>query len=83
MIPPDMVKSVLDTNADGYVINMTLEQTRRINPNSIAPVNAVIPWKRVKELTPEMANGFHICLFNHNRTAPQYGVICFWAPSNF
>lgn len=70
---------VLTAEADGYRIRLTLEQSRRINPFSHAPVDALVIWDRVQE----SADGnYHICISPDFRTGPRGGIFCFFAPPN-
>jgi len=70
---------VLAMDADGYIIRLTLEQTRRINPYSQAPIDAHIPWDRVQ---PSEDGNYHICIMSVHRENSRHGVYCFFAPPN-
>lgn len=64
---------------DGYHVVMTLEQTRRVNPKSEAPIDTVVPWASIKK-PPKNATGgkFHACLYEKDRSGPLHGIICFF-----
>ena len=49
-----------------------------VNPAALSPLDAVIPWSRIQ--SPPKANHlFYACIYDWDRTAPQQGVICFFA----
>jgi hypothetical protein len=63
---------------NGYRLTMTLEQSLTINPNSVAPVDAIIPWSRVQS-PPHADHQFYACIYDQDRAMPRKGVICFFA----
>ncbi|MBK1870582.1 hypothetical protein [Taklimakanibacter albus] len=63
---------------EGYRLTMTVDQARTVNPDAQAPVDAVVPWKRIQS-PPEAEHPFYACIYDMDRTAPRYGVICFFA----
>lgn len=77
----DIVPGVLDTNENGYVITLTGEQARAINPDRKQPVSFVVPWSRVQE---SWDGKFRVCIapdpyMGHEHPDRFY---CFWAPPN-
>lgn len=54
-------------------------ETRRINPHSTAPIDALVPWNRIQ--TSEDGN-LHICLMTHDRANERGGAYCLFAPPN-
>lgn len=70
---------VLSAEADGYRVRLTLEQSRRINPWSKAPIDALIVWERVQ---PSEDGNYHICIMSNHRDNARQGVYCFFAPPN-
>lgn len=62
---------------DGYRVRLTLEQTRYVNPGSSSPIDAFIPRSRIQD---SQESNYAICLYSSTRTAPSYGVICFFEP---
>lgn len=70
---------VLEGTAEGYRVRLSLEQSRRINPYSVFPIDALIPWERVQ---PSEDGNFHICIMSTRRDHPKDGVYCFFAPPN-
>lgn len=65
---------------DGYRVRMTLEQSRKINSKSTAPVDAFVAHKNVKipPVDLPMTNKYDVCIWQSDRTAPQGGIICFF-----
>lgn len=70
---------VMTTEAEGYRIRLSLEQSRRINAYSQAPIDALIPWERVQ---PSEDGNYHICIMSQHRENDRHGVYCFFAPPN-
>lgn len=68
---------VLTAEPEGYRIRLTREETQKINPYSVAPIDALVPWSRVQ--MSEDGN-YHICLMTFFRGAPRGGIYCFFAP---
>jgi hypothetical protein len=63
----------------GYMLQMTLEQSRTVNKKSKAPVYAIIPWSRV-QAPPKADHLFYACIWENNRKVESgSGVICFFA----
>lgn len=60
---------------DGVRIIMTLEQAKQVNSLATMPVDAFIPEKRIQP-SPDME--FHACVYQTDRSAPKFGIICFW-----
>lgn len=69
--------SLIEAEADGYRIRLTVKQAREVNKLASAPVDALVPWNRIQD--SEDGN-FHLCIFNVDRDPPRNGVICFFAP---
>lgn len=63
---------------EGYRLTMTVDQARTVNPAAQAPVDAVVPWSRIQS-PPTAAHMFYACIYERDRAAPRYGVICFFA----
>lgn len=77
----DVVPGVLETNEIGYVVTLTGEQARAINPARTYPVTFTVPWARVQ---PSWDGKFHVCIapdpyMGHEHPDRFY---CFWAPPN-
>jgi hypothetical protein len=70
---------VLTAEADGYHIRLTLEETRKINPYSVAPIDAVVSWDRI-QLSED--GNYHICLMTGHRDNVRGGIYCLFAPPN-
>jgi hypothetical protein len=70
-IPASWVEEV----EGGVRIRMTLEQAQQVNPTTIAPVDAFVPEDRIQQ-SPDLE--WHACVYNSNRTAPTFGIICAW-----
>lgn len=70
---------VLSAEERGYRIRLTLEQTRRINPYSVAPIDAVVIWDRIQ---PSEDGNYHICLMTTHRDRLRGGIYCLFAPPN-
>jgi len=70
---------VLEAEADGYRVRLTLEQTRRINRFSTAPIDALVVWERVQ---PSEDGNYHICIMSNHRANARQGVYCLFAPPN-
>jgi hypothetical protein len=63
----------------GYRVRLSLERTRYINPNSIAPIDALVIWDRVQ---PSEDGNWHLCIANSWRGEGTYGIYCLFAPPN-
>jgi hypothetical protein len=74
-----VTRDVLSAEDAGYRIRLTLEQTRKINPYSMAPIDAVVTWDRVQ---PSEDGNYHICVMPHNRDSQRGGIYCFFVPPN-
>ena len=70
-------KGVLSAEADGYHVRLSLEQTKQINPYSMAPVDAVVTWDRIQ---PSEDGNYHICLMTQHRDNQRGGIYCLFAP---
>jgi hypothetical protein len=64
--------------AEGYRLTMTVDQARTVNPAAQSPVDAVVPWSRIQS-PPSATHTFYACIYDQDRAAPRYGVICFFA----
>ena len=69
----------LTAEADGYRIRLTLEETKKINPYSVAPIDALVTWDRVQ--TSDDGN-YHICIMTSHRDNERGGIYCLFAPPN-
>jgi hypothetical protein len=74
-----ITREVLSAEEDGYRIRLTLDQTRQINPYSVAPVDAVVTWDRVQ---PSEDGNYHICLMTYHRDGQRGGIYCLFVPPN-
>lgn len=63
---------------DGYRLTMTVDQARTVNPMASVPVDAVVPWSRIQS-PPQAEHQFYACIYDRDRSAPRFGVICFFA----
>ena len=72
-------KGVLTAEPDGYHIKLTLEQTKEINPYSMAPIDATVSWDRIQ---PSEDGNYHICLMTQHRDNVRGGIYCLFAPPN-
>jgi hypothetical protein len=64
------------TEVEGGVrIRMTLQQAQQVNPAAVSPVDAFVPEERIQQ-SPDL--DWHACVYQNNRTAPTFGVICLW-----
>lgn len=69
----------IEAEADGYRVRLSLERSRMINPNSAAPIDALVKWQRVQ---PSEDGNWHLCLMTSFRAGPRGGVYCLFAPPN-
>lgn len=77
-VPGEIVSKGFERTADGgWHVEMSLQDTQRINTQSKHALNAYIDPHRVM---PSFDGQFHICIWETIRNAPSQGVICFWAP---
>lgn len=77
-VPPEWwTKGYIGTNDDGYWLNIPASEAQRINPATLNPINAVVPWNRAQ---PSRDGNFHMCAFQNDRSGPRGGVICFFVP---
>lgn len=74
-----ITSEVLSAEENGYRIRLTLEQTRKINPFSMAPINAVVTWDRVQ---PSEDGNYHICIMSYHRDNERGGIYCLFEPPN-
>jgi hypothetical protein len=74
---------MIEGEADGYRIRMSLEQAREINPYRVAPVDTLITWERIQ---PSWDGNYHLCLRTrdaldmHGNPDVRGAAYCFWAP---
>lgn len=59
----------------GVRVQMTLEQAQQVNPNAVFPVDAFVAEERIQR-SPDLE--WHACVYQSNRGAPGYGIICLW-----
>ena len=66
---------------DGFHVVMTLEQSKKINPYSVAPIDAFVPWSRVQS-PPAGISGppalYHVCISAVQRSV-RGGIYCLFA----
>jgi hypothetical protein len=72
-----IAREVLTAEPGGYRIRLTLEETRRINPYSAAPIDALVTWNRIQ---PSEDGNYHICLMSFHRDNERGGIYCLFAP---
>ena len=70
-------RNVLTAEPGGYHIRLSLEETRKINPFSVAPIDALVGWDRIQ---PSEDGNYHICLMTYHRDNERGGIYCFFAP---
>ncbi len=70
---------VLTADERGYHIRLTLEETKRINPFSVAPIDALVTWDRIQ---PSEDGNYHICVMTYHRDNERGGIYCLFAPPN-
>lgn len=75
----DIVPGVLTPEADGYRLRLTLEQARKINPRRNAPVDTLIPWKRIQ---PAADGKYAVCIPSHQYFTMKHDFYCFFEPPN-
>lgn len=68
---------LVEAEAEGYRIRLTLQQAQQINEYTIEPIDALVTWARVQ---PSMDGNWHLCIFTVDRTEPRNGVLCLFAP---
>lgn len=71
--------SLIEAEADGYHIRLTVAQAKKVNEYTQLPIDALVPWPRIQD--SEDGN-WHLCIFSVDRTAPRNGVICFFKPGD-
>ena len=74
-----ITRTAFSAEENGYRIRLTLEETRKINPYSMAPINAVVTWDRVQ---PSEDGNWHICIMTHHRDNVRGGIYCLFTPPN-
>jgi hypothetical protein len=69
----------ISADVEGYRINLTLEEARKINPHATRGLNnALVKWARVQ---PSEDSKYHICLMpNYYEHDNRDGIFCFFAP---
>lgn len=75
----DFDGSLIEAEADGYHIRLTVAQAQKVNENTQLPIDALVPWSRIQD--SEDGN-WHLCIFDVDRTAPRNGVICLFSPGD-
>lgn len=69
--------SLIEAEADGYRIRLTVAQAQEVNRNTQLPIDALVPWSRIQD---SQDGNFHLCIFLSDRSLPREGVICLFAP---
>lgn len=69
--------ALIEAEADGYRIRLTVKQAQEVNRNTQLPIDALVPWSRIQESGD---GNFHLCIFLSDRSLPREGVICLFAP---
>lgn len=69
--------SNIRAEADGYRIVLSLDETRKINPYSVAPIDALVKWERVQ---PSEDGNWHICVMTSFRADERGGIYCLFQP---
>lgn len=70
-------KTAVSAEPEGIRIRLTLEETRKINPYSVAPIDAVVTWDRVQ---PSEDGNWHICIMSVSRDNVRGGIYCLFQP---
>jgi hypothetical protein len=73
----EVASDVLTAKPGGYRIRLTLEETRKINPYSVAPIDAPVTWDRIQ---PSEDGNYHACLMTRHRDNVRGGIYCLFAP---
>ena len=68
-LPVEFIQAV----PGGWLIVMTAEQSRLINPTSSSGINAFVPFDRIQASEDDKP---HLCIYDVMRSGPQKGVIC-------
>ena len=68
-LPAEFIQAV----PGGWLIVMTAEQSRLINPTSSSGINAFVPFDRIQASEDDKP---HLCIYDVMRSGPQKGVIC-------
>lgn len=69
----------LSAEDDGYRVRLTLEESRKINPYSTHPIDALVTWDRVQ---PSEDGNWHLCVMTTHRDNNRGGIYCLFAPPN-
>ena len=69
----------LSAEEDGIRVRLSLERTRKINPISQFPIDALVKWDRVQ---PSEDGNWHLCLMTSFRAGERGGIYCLFMPPN-
>lgn len=69
----------ISAEENGIRVRLSLERTKQINPNSIAPVDALVTWDRVQ---PSEDGNWHLCIMDSWRMDARAGIWCLFMPPN-
>lgn len=72
-----VTSTTVSAEPEGFRIRLTLEETRKINPYSVAPIDAIVTWDRVQ---PSEDGNWHICIMTHHRDNARGGIYCLFQP---
>lgn len=64
---------------DGYRVRLTVEEAKKLNPNTNLPVDGLVPWERVIE---SPTGQFAACPFIYRRDEATAGLWCLFVPPN-
>ncbi len=67
----------LIAETEGYRVILTAAQAMKINPYTVAPINAVVTYDRVQ---PSEDGNWHICIMSYSRDNERGGIYCLFAP---
>ena len=67
----------IDAVEAGYHVRLTLDESRKINPYSMAPIDGVVTWDRVQ---PSLDGNWHLCVMTSARDPARAGIYCLFAP---
>ena len=69
----------LKAEARGFRVRLSLAETRAINPDALAPIDAVVDYGRVQ---PSEDGDWHLCVMTLTRSPESGGVYCLFQPPN-
>jgi hypothetical protein len=67
----------LTAEENGFRVRLSLERTKQFNPQSQAPIDALVTWDRV-QLSED--GNWHLCLMAVYREGARGGIFCLFQP---